>query len=199
MGCKERCARSNDCKEESHRPLPSLDGERLRLSRLLLWSVAVPRNVLSTAERCAEATERKARAGSPAPKVPGAAAWSDSSPPRISDRISDRISADCFSADARPEANPAASTTGHAGMRASLFLSGDCLRKELSRWPPLPDQEPPISDSGTGGSGVLFSELQPSLSMSMSFADICTARSASLVGPVTRGGARVRYVNEAGA
>ena len=38
-------------------------------------------------------------------------------------------------ADARPEAKPAASTPGHAGMRALVLRSGDCLRKERSRLP----------------------------------------------------------------
>ena len=190
--CKERPATS------SSSPFNGclLDGETDSLLALV-WS-GRSRSALRTAERCAEPRERKARVGSPAPKAgraPGAsrASGAPSTLPRVSAEPAP------FSADARPDAKPAASTPGHAGMRALVLRSGDCLRKERSRLPSTHGERLAVNDSaassnasaptssGSGGSGVL-SELHPSLSMSMSLADICTARSVSLTGPVTRAG-----------
>ena len=201
--CKERPATS------SSSPFNGclLDGETDSLLALV-WS-GRSRSALRTAERCAEPRERKARVGSPAPKAgraPGAsrASGAPSTLPRVSAEPAP------FSADARPDAKPAASTPGHAGMRALVLRSGDCLRKERSRLPSTHGERLAVNDSaassnasaptssGSGGSGVL-SELHPSLSMSMSLADICTARSVSLIGPVTRAGVGIGDASGPGA
>ena len=199
--CKERPATSNSSPSNG-----LLDGEADSLLALL-WS-GRSRSALRTAERCAEPRERKARVGSPAPKAGRAAGASRASGvPSTLLRVSAEPAP--FSADARPDAKPDASTpAGHAGMRALVFRSGDCLRKERSRLPSSHGERLTVNESatpsnastssGSGGSGVP-SELHPSLSISMSLADICTARSVSLIGPVARGGAGIGDASGIGA